>query len=207
MAEQFVVLKRIPRGAESIPAGEIVDASEWRNLRSLVANGYIIPLADDADEVLAQTNTLRRGGPRAQASLLQMREKARQAREQEDTSSSDEVEEVLEENTKDELYEEAQEQDIEGRSSMKKDELAEAVVEADAEVETEAQTEDEDEVVYSTETEAEAETKTEVAAEDALDQYHTGHGWYEVPGHDSKVRREEALLLLSESESPPSDEE
>lgn len=36
--------------------------------------------------------------------------------------------------------------------------------------------------------------------DDPLEQYHTGRGWYQVPGSDRKMRREEAEKALSDQE-------
>ena len=142
---QYVVLKRIPTGGGSLSPGEIVDASNWRNAKSLVANGYIVPLADKSEDVLAEARTLRRGGPLAQKTLVKL---GKRGADLADTPAP-EPEPVAAE-----------------------------------------------------------EEATEESDEDALlEQYHTGHGWYELPGHESKVRREEALLLLSESQPPGDDEE
>jgi hypothetical protein len=69
--------------------------------------------------------------------------------------------------SKGELYEQAQELEVEGRSSMSKDELAEAIEDREAE----------------------------------LAKYHVGSGWYELPGLDKKVRKDDALEHLAEGES------
>lgn len=140
---QYVVLKRIPTGGGSISPGEIVDASTWRNAKSLVANGYIVPLADKSEDVLAEARTLRRGGPLAQQTLVKL---GRRGADLADAPASDPVP--------------APEPELDESEDL----------------------------------------------DDLVSEYHTGGGWYEIPGQDSKVRREEALLLLSESQ-PPGDEE
>jgi hypothetical protein len=72
--------------------------------------------------------------------------------------------------SKDELYELAQELDIEGRSSMSKEELEEAVKNAQA---------------------------SQADLDSQLEQYHAGGGWYELPGEEKKVRKDQARELLS----------
>jgi len=52
----YKVTKRIPSGNGSfIDVGEIVDASGWRNLRSLVSNRYLTPWAEAAPEKVSET--------------------------------------------------------------------------------------------------------------------------------------------------------
>lgn len=168
---EFIVLKRIPNGTrEGLPAGSRVDASGWKNLRSLIANGYVIPVGE-SEEVLAEARNIRRGGPRAQQSLVNLGRRGDQLAQEQAPS---EAEVAVEESTYDELYEQAQELDVDGRSSMDKEELAEAVVET----------------------------------EDQLKEYESSPGWYEIPGFEKKMRREEALLALDElGEQDGSDEE
>ena len=38
-----------------------------------------------------------------------------------------------------------------------------------------------------------------------LDEYHTGNGWYDVPGVDKKLRREDALAALTNGEADGDD--
>lgn len=47
----------------------------------------------------------------------------------------------------------------------------------------------------------ETSTEPEPDEDDALAQYHTGQGWYEVPGSEKKMRRDEALEFLTSSEN------
>ena len=43
----YKVTKNIPTGDGSfIPVGEIVDGSGWRNLKSLISNRFLLPLAE-----------------------------------------------------------------------------------------------------------------------------------------------------------------
>jgi hypothetical protein len=43
----YKVLKPIPKGdGTTIPAGTVVDASSWRNLRSLIGGRYLVEIAD-----------------------------------------------------------------------------------------------------------------------------------------------------------------
>jgi hypothetical protein len=43
----YKVLKPIPKGdGTTIPAGTVVDASSWRNLRSLIGGRYLAEIAD-----------------------------------------------------------------------------------------------------------------------------------------------------------------
>jgi hypothetical protein len=44
------------------------------------------------------------------------------------------------------------------------------------------------------------ESEDEPESEDDLEQYATGSGWYEVPGADKKMRRDEALEFLTSPE-------
>jgi hypothetical protein len=50
------------------------------------------------------------------------------------------------------------------------------------------------------------ESEDEPESEHDLEQYHTGNGWYEVPGADKKMRREEALEFLTAPEDDQSEE-
>jgi len=43
----YKVLKPIPKGDGTvIPAGSLVDAAKWRNLRSLIGGRYLVEVAD-----------------------------------------------------------------------------------------------------------------------------------------------------------------
>lgn len=43
----YRVLKPVPTDHDAIPTGTIVDASGWRNVRTLVAGRYLEPVTDD----------------------------------------------------------------------------------------------------------------------------------------------------------------
>jgi hypothetical protein len=47
---------------------------------------------------------------------------------------------------------------------------------------------------------SESQPLEEVETEDDLEQYRTSSGWYEVPGADKKMRRDEALEYLTSTE-------
>ncbi|QTL96555.1 hypothetical protein GM661_00510 [Iocasia frigidifontis] len=49
--------------------------------------------------------------------------------------------------------------------------------------------------------EEEAETEEEKSITAALGLYHTGGGWYQLPGQDKAVRKDEAIKILKESDS------
>lgn len=162
----YVVLRRVRVGGEDRHEGDLVpEANNWHNVEAYIRTGRIasVPRATVDQEELAAAED------RAEALAERNRERARR-RAPEPEEVSEEVEELTEEHTAEELYEQAQDLDVEGRSSMDKEELAEAVVETESEIE----------------------------------QYHTGQGWYEVPGADKKMRRDEALDYLT---SPEGEEE
>lgn len=46
-----------------------------------------------------------------------------------------------------------------------------------------------------------SENVSEFELDDELEQYHTGSGWYELPGADKKLRRDEAEAFLAEDET------
>lgn len=41
--------------------------------------------------------------------------------------------------------------------------------------------------------------------EDILQEYHTGRGWFKLPGKDNAVRKEEAIKILKEKENEEND--
>lgn len=52
----YKVTKKIPSGDGSfIDVGEIVDASGWRNLKSLISNRYLMPWVEVAPEKISET--------------------------------------------------------------------------------------------------------------------------------------------------------
>lgn len=51
----YRVLKPIPKGdGSSIPAGELVDASKWRNLRTLISGRYLVEVSEPVQQVKAK---------------------------------------------------------------------------------------------------------------------------------------------------------
>lgn len=55
-------------------------------------------------------------------------------------------------------------------------------------------------VSYQPKSRRQPPNKMAAPAEDKMDveQFHTGRGWYEVPGHDGKMRRDDAIAALQE---------
>lgn len=64
---KYIVMKPIPVDGEKLPTGTVVNAAEWRNLRTLIAGRYLKPVEDASeDDVQFVTDEVvkpRRGRP------------------------------------------------------------------------------------------------------------------------------------------------
>lgn len=176
MAEEmtYVALKALTIGGERREPGELVpEATTWKNVSAYISGGHISPVPKSS----VDAESLRAAEDKHEESLRAAEKHTRTLKSPPGVGA----EELEDEYSRDELYEQAQDADIEGRSEMDKGELAEALVEQGGEDEAEPQSED-----------------------DPLAEYHTGSGWYEVPGSDKKMRRDEAMEFLT---SPEGEEE
>jgi hypothetical protein len=156
----YVALKPLRVGGERREPGELVpEAETWPRVSAWVSQGRIAAVAKSAVDPSAL---------KAAEKRLQDVIDARDAESQGETEADEttESETTSDEVTKAELYEQAQELDIEGRSSMDKEELTEAIEEAES-------------------------------SEDDVEEFATGSGWYEVPGAEKKMRRDEAIEYLA----------
>lgn len=186
MAEEmtYVALKALTIGGERREPGDLVpEAMTWNNVSAYISTGRIAAVPKSS----VDPDSLRTAEQRYQQDVEAAHKRARVQQAPAGVGDEDDLED---EYTYDELYEQAQDADIEGRSDMDKSELAEALA---AQGNEDEQSKNETEPV-----------KGETSEDDPLAEYHTGQGWYEVPGSDKKMRRNEAMEFLT---SPEGEEE
>lgn len=186
MAEEmtYVALKALTIGGERREPGELVpEAETWHNVSAYISTGSITPVPKHS----VNPDSLRKAEQRHQSDIDAAHKRARMQQAPAGVGDEDDLEDRY---TYDELYEMAQDVDVEGRSDMDKAELAEALAAQGGEDE---QSRNETEPVPG-----------ETSEDDPLAEYHTGQGWYEVPGSEKKMRRTEAMEFLT---SPEGEEE
>lgn len=168
----YVALRRLTVGGQTREEGDLVpEASTFHNLDAYLRTGRLtaVPRSSVDQDALSEAEH--------RVEALRTTNQSKSRREAPEEADEGVVDDLVEEHTSEELYEQAQDLDVEGRSSMDKEELAEAVAEEQVEAE---------------------------ANDDLIEQYHVGSGWYEVPGAEKKMRKDDALEFLT---SPESDEE
>lgn len=120
----YVAQKRLKVGdGYRMPGEEVPEAAAWMNVDAYINRGMlaVVPArGSDNIEPRTQRGLSVEGGSAPRQRLVPQR-----------FATSQDVEDLVEDHTKDELYERAQELDIDGRSDMNKDELAAAVAEAE----------------------------------------------------------------------------